>query len=73
MISVKKIVSIEKDIKTIKSIQSEMKSTIYGIIKNTLKGINSRLDEAEDQISDLDKKKKNTQDEQQKEKRILKN
>ena len=53
MISVKKIVSIEKDIKTIKSIQSEMKSTIYGIIKNTLKGINSRLDEAEDQISEL--------------------
>ena len=54
MISVKKIVSIEKDHKkTIKSIQSEMKSTIYGIIKNTLKGINSRLDEAEDQISEL--------------------
>ena len=42
-------------------------------MKNALEKINTRLDEAEDQISDLDKKKKNTQDEQQKEKRILKN
>ena len=39
-----------------------------------MEGINSRLDEAEDQISDLeDKIEKNTQAEQQKEKRILKN
>ena len=42
-------------------------------MKNALEKINTRLDEAEDQISDLDKKKKNTQDKQQKEKRILKN
>ena len=34
--------SMEKDIETIKQKQSEM--------KNTLKGINGRLDEAEDQV-----------------------
>ena len=39
-----------------------------------MEGINSRLDEAEDQISDLEyKAEKNTQAEKQKEKRILKN
>ena len=36
----KEIVSIKKDIQTIKKNQSEM--------KNTLEGINRRLDEAED-------------------------
>ena len=42
-------------------------------ISNTLEGINHRLDEAEDRISDLeDKVGKNTQVKQQKEKIILK-
>ena len=42
-------------------------------IKNTLWGFNSRVDEAEDQISNLkDKGAENTQSEQQKEKRIQK-
>ncbi|KAF6088397.1 hypothetical protein HJG60_008223 [Phyllostomus discolor] len=65
--------SKKKDIETIKKDQSEIKNAISDI-NNTLKGINSRLDEAEDQISDLeDKVEKNTQAEQPKEKRILKN
>ena len=43
-------------------------------MNNTLEGTNSRLDEAEDWISDLeDKVEENIQAEQQKEKRILKN
>ena len=42
-------------------------------INNILEGINISLDEGEDQISDLeDKVGKNTQAEQQKEKRIKK-
>ena len=39
----KEIVSIRKDIETIKKIQSEMKNMTE--IENTLEGINSRLDE----------------------------
>ena len=43
-------------------------------IKSTLEGIISRLDEAEDLISELeDKVEKNTQNEQEKEKRLRKN
>ena len=42
-------------------------------VHNTLERIDSRLDEGEDQISDLgDKVEKNTQTEQQKTKTILK-
>ena len=42
-------------------------------MKNNLQGINSRVDEAENQISDLEyKEAKNTQSEQQEEKRIKK-
>ena len=42
-------------------------------VKNSLGGINKRLEEAENRISNLeDKEVKNTQSEQQKEKRILK-
>ena len=47
-----------------------MKNTLTEI-KNNLHGINSRKDEAKNQISDLEyKEAKNTQSEQQKEKRI---
>ena len=43
-------------------------------LKNTVKGKKSRLDEAEDWISELeDKVEKNTQKEQEKEKRLRKN
>ena len=43
-------------------------------IKNNLQGINSRVDEAENQINDLGHKEaKNNQSEQQEEKRIQKN
>ena len=53
--------------------QEEMKNTISEL-KNTVEGIKSRLDEAEDQISKLeDKVDKNTQNEQEKEKRLTKN
>ena len=56
---------MEKDIETIKVDQSEIKNAISGT-NNTLEWIKSRLDEAEDQISDLeDKVEKKTQAEQQ--------
>ena len=57
---------------TIKKNQSEMKYTLIKI-KNNLQGINSRLNEADDQISGLEyKKAKNHQPKQQEEKRIQK-
>ena len=63
--------SMKKDIETIKKDQSEIKNAIFEI-NNTVEGINSRLDEAEDRIRNLeDKVEKNTQVEQQKEKRIF--
>ena len=50
-----------------------MKNTISEL-KNTVEGIKSRLDEADDQSSELkDKVEKNTQTEQEKEKRLRKN
>ena len=49
-----------------------MKVTLIKI-KNNLQGINSRVDEAENQINDLEHKEaKNKQSEQQEEKRIQK-
>ena len=49
-----------------------MKGTIIEI-KNNLQGINSRVNEAKNQINDLEHKKaKNNQSEQQEEKRIQK-
>ena len=60
----------DKDTETIKKDQSEIKNAISEI-NNTLEGINSRLGEAVDQISDLEGKvEKNTQPEEQKEKKI---
>ena len=50
-----------------------MKNTILEL-KNTVEGIKSRLDEAEDRISVLeDKVEKNTQNDQEKERRLRKN
>ena len=47
--------SIQKDIEIIKKNQSEKKNAITEI-NNTLGGINSRLDEAQDRIRDLEDK-----------------
>ena len=55
---------MKMEIENIKKNQSEMKTTITEM-KNILQGINSKVDEAEDQIRDLeDKKVENTQSEQ---------
>ena len=59
---------------SIKKTQAEMKVALSEIKKN-LQGINSGVDEAQNQINMLEHKegKKNIQEEQQEEKRILKN
>ena len=61
-----------EDLNSIKKIQSEMMYTLNEM-KNNLQGINSRVDEAKNQISDLEyKEPKNNQSERE-EKRIQKN
>ena len=53
-----------EDLSSIKKIQSEIKDTLIEV-KNNLKGNNSRVDEAENQINDLEHKEaKNNQYEQ---------
>ena len=47
--------SIKKDIEMIKRDQSQMNNTIWKM-KNALEGMYSRLDEAEDWISNLEDK-----------------
>ena len=61
----------EEDVNSIKKIQSEMKYSLIEI-KNNLQGNKSRVDEAENQINDLDHKEAKTKSEQQGEKRIQK-
>ena len=57
---------------SIKKIQSETKYTLVEI-KNNLQGNNSTVDEAKNQINDLEyKEAKNSQSEQQEDKRIKK-
>ena len=52
---------LSEDLNSIKKIQSEMKDT-WIEIKNNLQGINSRVDEAKNQISDWElKEAKNNQ------------
>ena len=64
---------LSEDLSSIKKIQSEIKDTLIEV-KNNLKGNNSRVDEAENQINDLERKEaKKNQSEQQEEKRIQKN
>ena len=46
---------LSEDLNSIKKIQSEMKGTLIEI-KNNLHGINSKVDEAENQISGLEYK-----------------
>ena len=64
---------LSEDLNSIKKIQSEMKYTLIEI-KNNLQGNNSRVDEAENQINDLEQKEaQNNQSEQEDDKRIQKN
>ena len=66
-------INMKKETETIKKCQGEMKNTLSEL-KNTVEGIKSRLDEAEDRISVLeDKVEKNTQNDQEKERRLRKN
>ena len=63
---------LSEDLSSIKKIQSEMKNILIEI-KNNLQGNNSRVDEAENQINDLEHKEEiSIQPEQQEEKRIKK-
>ena len=60
---------LSEDLNSIKKIQSEMKDTLIEI-KNNLQRNNSRVDEAKNQINDLEHNKgKNNQSEQQEEKK----
>ena len=60
---------LSEDLTSIKKIQSEMKDTLTEI-KNNLQGNNSSMDEAENQVSNLEHKEaKNNQSELQVEKR----
>ena len=72
---------LSEDLSSIEKIQSEKKDTLIEI-KNNLHGNNSRVDDAENQINDLEHKEakknpktknKKSQSEQQEEKRIQKN
>ena len=63
---------LSEDLKSIKKIQLEMKDSLIEI-KNNLQGNNSRVDEAENQINNLEHKEaKNNHAEQQEGKRIQK-
>ena len=64
--------NFNEDLENIRKNQSKLKNTITEI-KNTPKGINSRVDDTEELISDLkDRIVKITQSEPQKEERVLK-
>ena len=59
---------LSEAINSIKKIQSETKNSLIEI-KNNLQGNNNKVDEAENQINDLEyKEAKNNQSEQQEEK-----
>ena len=63
---IRKLKELSEDLNSIKMIQSD---TLIEI-KNNLRGNNSRVDEAENQINDLEHKEaKNNQSEQQEEKK----
>ena len=62
-----------EDLNSIKMIQLEAKNTLIEI-KNNLQGNNSRVDEAENQINDMEHKEaKNNQSQQQEGKRVQRN
>ena len=62
---------LNEDLNSIKNIQSEMKDTLIEI-KNNLQGDNSRVDEAKNQINDLEHKEAKHKLSEQEEKRIQK-
>ena len=63
---------LSEDLSSMKKTQSEMKDTLIEI-KNSLQGNNSRVNEAKNQINDLEHKEaKNNHEEQEEEKRIQK-
>ena len=58
---IKMLKKLSEDLSSMKKIQSEMKDTLIEI-KNNLQGNNSRIDEADNQINDLEcKEAKNNQ------------
>ena len=59
---------LSKDLNSIKKIQSEMKDTLIEM-KNNLQGNNSRVDEAENQINDLEHKEEKTTNHNKKKKK----
>ena len=61
---IRMIKELHEDLSSIKKIQSEMKDTVIKI-KDNLQGNNSRVDEAENQINDLEHKEGKKQSEQQ--------
>ena len=70
---IKILKELSEDLNNIKKIQLEIKHSLIEI-KNNLQGNNSRVDEAKNQINDLEHKEtKNNQLKQQEEKRIQKN
>ena len=63
---------LSEELNGIKKIQSEVMDTLIEI-KNNLQGINSRVDEAKNQINDLKHKEAKNNRSKQEEKRIQKN
>ena len=56
-LSIRMLKELSEDLSSIKKTQSEMKDSLTEI-KNKLQGNNSRVDEAENQINDLEHKQK---------------
>ena len=70
-LAIRMLKELSEDLNSVKKIQSEW---ILIEIKKILQGNNSRVDEAKNQINDLEHEEaKNKQSEQQEEKRIQKN
>ena len=63
---------LSEDLSSIKKTQAEMKDILI-VIKNNLQGNSSRVDEAENQINDLEHKEAHNNQSEQQEKRIQKN
>ena len=71
-LDIRMLKELSEELSSIKKIQSEVKDTLIEI-KNNLQGNNSGINEAKNQINDLEHKEaKNNQSEQQEEKRIQK-
>ena len=68
---IKMLKELSEDFNSVKKIQSETKDTLIKI-KNNLQGNNSRVDEAKNQINDLEHKEAKHKLSEQEEKRIQK-